>query len=104
MRRALPGSEYYGGSAPSRTGQPTAGSAHPPGAGGARERAGPGRFPCSLRFAQRRRSPALPLRHRHGYPAALHRGLPGRHPHACPEVPRPDRAGAHRARPLSARF
>jgi len=35
----------------------------------------PGRFPCSLRFARRRRSPALPLRHRHGYPAALHRGL-----------------------------
>jgi hypothetical protein len=29
MRRALPGSEYYRGSAPSRAGQPTAGSAHP---------------------------------------------------------------------------
>ena len=28
------------------------------------------------RFARRRRSPTLPLRHRHGYPAALHRGLP----------------------------
>jgi hypothetical protein len=36
----------------------------------------PGRFPCSLRFARRRRSPALSLRPRHGYPAALHRGLP----------------------------
>ena len=28
------------------------------------------------RFARRRRSPTLSLRHRHGYPAALHRGLP----------------------------
>jgi hypothetical protein len=40
------------------------------------QRAGPGRFPCSLRSARPRRSPALSLRHRHGYPAALHRGLP----------------------------
>jgi hypothetical protein len=36
----------------------------------------PGRFLCSRLFARRRRSPALPLRHRHSYPAALHRGLP----------------------------
>ena len=28
------------------------------------------------RFARRRRSPTLSLRHRHGYPVALHRGLP----------------------------
>src|ERR1700722_17042074 len=50
------------------------------------------------------RSPALPLRPRHGYPAALHRGLPGQHPHACPEVPRREPAGTHRARTPSARF
>ena len=75
MRRALPGSEYYGGSAPSR---PARRSVRParPSAPGARRRAGPGRFPCSLRFARRRRSPTRSLRPRHGYPAALHRGLP----------------------------
>jgi hypothetical protein len=39
-------------------------------------RARPGRLPCSLRSARRRRSPALPLRPRHGYPAALHLALP----------------------------
>ena len=41
----------------------------------ARHRVKPGSFPCSLLFARRRRSPAVPLRHRHGYPAALHHGL-----------------------------
>ena len=40
------------------------------------------------RFARRRRSPTLSLRHRHGYPVALHRGLRSRHPHAHLEVPR----------------
>jgi hypothetical protein len=30
---------------------------------------------------------------RHDYPAAHHLGLPGRHPHDCPEVPRPDFTG-----------
>jgi hypothetical protein len=38
----------------------------------------PGRFPCSLIVAGRRRSPAIPPRHRHGYAADLHRGLPHR--------------------------
>jgi hypothetical protein len=38
----------------------------------------PGRFPCSLIVAGRRRSPAIPPRHRHGYAADLHRGLPNR--------------------------
>jgi hypothetical protein len=47
MRRALPGSECYGGSAPSQAGQPTAGSARSPRTGSVRERAGPGRFPRS---------------------------------------------------------
>jgi len=50
--------------------------------------AGSGRFPRSLWFARWRRSPALSLRPRHGYPAARHRGLPGRHPQVCPGVPR----------------
>ena len=45
-----------------------------------RRRAGrdPGRFPCSLWFARRRRSPTMSLRHRHEYAADLPRGLPGR--------------------------
>jgi len=48
----------------------------------------------------------LSLRHRHGYPAARHRGLPDRHPQAGPEVPCSvdNRTGAHRAQPISARF
>jgi len=67
---------------------------------------GPRRFPRSLWFARRRRSPTLSLRHRHGYPAARHRGLPDRHPQAGPEVPCSvdNRTGAHRAQPISARF
>src|SRR5919204_1510221 len=66
-------------------------------------RAGPGRFPCSLRSARRRRSPALPLRHRHGSPAALHRGLP-------PDIHTPDQesppttTGTRRSRPVSTGF
>jgi hypothetical protein len=66
MCRALPGSEYYGGSAPPQASRPTAGPARTR-ALAAHDRADRGRFPCSLRFARRRRSPALPLRHRHDY-------------------------------------
>jgi len=36
------------------------------------------RFPCSLLLTRSRRSPTLPQRPRHGYAAALHRGLPKR--------------------------
>jgi hypothetical protein len=86
MRRALPGSEYYGGSAPPRTGRRSARPARRP----RRMRgsqAGPGRFPCSLRSARRRRSPARSLRPHHGYPAALHRGLPASHSKPAQEFP-----------------
>ena len=38
----------------------------------------PERFPCSLIVDCRRRSPAIPPRHRHGYAADFHRGLPRR--------------------------
>ena len=41
----------------------------------------PERFPCSLWFAQRRRSPTMPLRHRCGYAAAFPRSLPSS---SCP--------------------
>jgi hypothetical protein len=47
MHRALPGSEYYGGSAPPQAGQPTTCSARTPRWTRGR-RAGQGRFPCSL--------------------------------------------------------
>ena len=47
MYRALPGSEYYGGSAPSRPDRPTMGPALRPSWTRGR-RAEPGRFPCSL--------------------------------------------------------
>jgi len=53
----------------------------------ARRGAGPGRFPRSLRFARRRRSPALSLRPRHGYPTALHRGLPANRRRPAREFP-----------------
>ena len=52
-----------------------------------------------LHLARRRRSPTLSLRHRHGYPAALHRGLPREHPHAHPRVPHPTSPGWVRTAP-----
>ena len=53
---------------------------------------------------------ALPLRPRHGYPAALHRGLPTEPPIDPPRSSPPQpphtvsRTGARRSRPISARF
>ena len=89
MCPALPDSQYYGGSAPSRTNRSTVDPARKttPEAFGIGQ--GPERFPCSLQPARRRTSPTRSLRHRHGYPAALRRGLPGEHPHAHPRVPPP---------------
>jgi len=47
----------------------------------------------------------LSLRHRHGYHAALHRGLPTGIDQTRQGVPRPNlRMGTHRIRPRSARF
>jgi len=75
MRRALPGSEYYDGSAPpagSAVGAPI--PDYRPGAGspGATDRWFP-RSPC---FARWRRSPTVSRRPRHGYAAGLSHGLP----------------------------
>ena len=96
MHAAFPRPEYYGGSAPSA---PSAGVAPipapaPPAEGGAwNER---GWFPRSLLPGQRARHPALPLRHRHGYAAVLHRGLQARAGETQPGVPRHGLAGTHR--------
>jgi hypothetical protein len=48
-----------------------------------------GRFPRSLLSGRRARHPALPLRPRHGYAAALHRGLPPQAGQTRTGVPRP---------------
>jgi hypothetical protein len=64
-----------------------------------------GRFPRSLSFARRRRSPAVSQRHRHGYAADLPHGLPGLIKESSREVPAAKRSGGtHRARPVSTRF
>ncbi len=68
--------------------QPKSGPSPYPRAGRARP-GRPGRFPRSLRFARRRRSPALPLRHRHGYAAGFHRGLPADIHKPAQEFPAP---------------
>jgi hypothetical protein len=55
----------------------------------------PGWFPRSLPTVRRGRRPAMPLRHRHGYAADLHRGLLASdidRPRSCPH----DRASTRR--------
>ena len=88
MWPALPAPEYYGGSAPPA---PSAGVApiRPAPWQGGGQRNGHGRFPRSLLSGRRARHPALPLRPRHGYPAALHRGLPSQASKTRTRVPRP---------------
>ena len=76
MCRALPGSEYYDGSAPYRdlrsaTDLSTHGHLADDRSGTIR-----GGFPRSLMFDQRARRPALPLRPRRGYAVDLHHDLP----------------------------
>jgi hypothetical protein len=90
MRRALPGSEYYGGSAPPG---PFGGRCAYPHhrAGRAARGTATGWFPCSLLFACRRRSPAMPLRHRHGYAADLPHGLPDRPVQTAGRSPPPNK-------------
>jgi hypothetical protein len=93
MCPALPDSEYYGGSAPSPHRSVDGGPSpitHAGSVGSGKDRNG---SRVHLQLARRRRSPTLSLRHRHDYPAALHRGLPGEHPHAHPRVPHPTNTG-----------
>src|SRR5262245_50048821 len=49
--------------------------------------ADPGRFPCSLLTVRRSRRPTLPRRHRRGYAADIHHGLPDLQVQTCPGVP-----------------
>jgi hypothetical protein len=62
----------------------------------------PGRFPCSLIVAGRRRSPAIPPRHRHGYAADLHRGLPDQQKWPARKLPTP-KSGRHAPLPAQIR-
>ena len=103
MWPAFPASDYYGSSAPSRRHQPTTDlPAHRP--GGRPGRGPPGWFPRSLSTVRRGRRPAMPLQHRHGYAAGLHRGLPAgdiNRPRSSPHDRRRVRAATQ---PRSARF
>jgi hypothetical protein len=64
-----------------------------------------GRFPRSLSFARRRRSPAVSQRPRHRYAADLPHGLPGLIKESSRKVPAEGPSGrTHRARPVSTRF
>ena len=102
--RALPGSEYYGGSAPSRPDQRTTRPARPA-ALDARQRARPGRFPCSLLIRSTKEEPDSVPAASPRLPRSTSPWPPGRPPKTHPGVPRPHhRTGAHRSRPISARF
>jgi len=86
IRRALPGSEYYGGSAPSQAGRPTARPARP--ARWPRVAGQTGTVPVFTAIRSAKEEPS-------SIPAASPRLTrstspwpPGRHPHARPEVPR----------------
>ena len=74
--------DYYGGSAPPQIGRPTVCPARSFDPGQTR-----GGSRVHLLIARRRRHPTRPLRHRRGYPAARHHGLPIRSP-TVREVPR----------------
>jgi len=73
MWPALPAPEYYGGSAP--PGPFSGRRAYPrPELAARQQGTTAGRFPRSLSFARRRRSPAVSQRHRHEYAADLPHG------------------------------
>jgi hypothetical protein len=104
MYAAFPRSEYYAGSAPSRTfgGR----RAYPP-TSLARTRPGSSTrwFPRSLLTVRERRCPAMPLRHRSGYAVDLHQSLPAKRDNRPKSSP-PGNARQVRTatQPISARF
>ena len=85
MCQALPGSKYYGGSAPSWTARRSVRPADPSALDMRRQDQDGSRVHCD--FARRRRSPTRSLRPHHGYPAALHRGLPASRQRPAQEFP-----------------
>ena len=93
MWPAFPASDYYGPSAPTRRHQPATRLPcdRRSGRGGGR-RVG---SHVHSRFVRQGRCPAMPLRHRHAYPAALQRGLPAGDINRRRSSP-PASAGAHR--------
>jgi len=75
MWPAFPAADYYGSSAPPRRHQPTAclpGDQRAAGRGGGHR----GGSHVHWWTVRRGRCPTMPLQHRHGYAADLHRGLP----------------------------
>ena len=102
MWPAFPAPDYYGPSAPTRRHQPATRLPYDPccGRGGGR-RVG---SHVHSRFARRGRCPALPLRPRHAYPAALQRGLPAGDIEPAQESPANIQRACTAAQPRSARF
>ncbi len=76
MQAAFPPPDYYGSSAPPQDHRRATRRPAGPGPDGPDQTGTPGWFPRSPSTDRRGRCPALPLRHRHGYAADLHRGLP----------------------------
>jgi hypothetical protein len=97
MRPALPASDYYDGSAPC----PACSTDDVPSPTDRAGCADKGRDREGSRVHQsidrRSRHPAIPPRHRHDYPAALRRGLPGQLEQTTREFPVPPAAGRVRA-------
>ena len=76
MWPAFPASDYYGPAAPPQGRRRTTRSPAVSCLAGRPRTGTRGWFPRSPQTARRVRCPAMPLRHRHGYAAGLHRGLP----------------------------
>jgi hypothetical protein len=105
MCQALPGPEYYGGSAPSRPGQLAASPARRARAG----RAAPGRtrtVPVFTAIRSSEEEPSYVPAASPRLPRSTSPWPPGSHSPNHPGVPRPvmKGAGARRSRPISARF
>jgi len=79
--------DYYGPSAPPRSHRRTTRQPAPARPGGGHRTGTTGRFPRSPRTDRWVRWPALPQRHRHGYAADIHRGLPASFPNPARESP-----------------
>ena len=106
--RALPGSEYYGGSAPSRPDRSTVDPAPNHHAGSAAAGRKPRRFPCSLTIHSTKEEPNSVPAASPRLPRSTSPWPPTEPPMNRPGVPRPPdtppTAGARRSRPTSARF